>query len=194
MLSPQIIDKHHPFPFLRNKETYIAPSSKPRGSSSSWRSSPCPPGSTGIVYLPFDKNKFVLLEELVLRYCEHIFQGYVVVAKTIFRVTRNADINVDEAMYDHDMDYRSVMEEMVKNRRKLMPVRIEFQGEASEAIIDQLCKKLELTRDRVFFNLSPLDMGFGFTLCSKMERRGFQGSSTRRSRRRIPPWSRPAGR
>lgn len=117
----------------------------------------------------------MLLEELVLRYCEHIFQGYVVVAKTIFRVTRNADINVDEAMYDHDMDYRSVMEEMVKNRRKLMPVRVEFQGEASEAIIDQLCKKLELTRDRVFFNLSPLDMGFGFTLCSKMERRGLPG-------------------
>ena len=175
MLSPQIIDKHHPFPFLRNKETYICTQLKTKGEFVKLAIIPVSTGFDRIVYLPFDKNKFVLLEELVLRYCEHIFQGYVVVAKTIFRVTRNADINVDEAMYDHDMDYRSVMEEMVKNRRKLMPVRVEFQGEASEAIIDQLCKKLELTRDRVFFNLSPLDMGFGFTLCSKMERRGLPG-------------------
>ena len=146
MLSPQIIDKHHPFPFLRNKETYICTQLKTKGEFVKLAIIPVSTGFDRIVYLPFDKNKFVLLEELVLRYCEHIFQGYVVVAKTIFRVTRNADINVDEAMYDHDMDYRSVMEEMVKNRRKLMPVRVEFQGEASEAIIDQLCKKLELTR------------------------------------------------
>lgn len=103
----------------------------------------------------------------MLKYCEHIFPGYVVVAKTIFRVTRNADINVDEALYDHDMDYRSVMEEMVKSRRKLMPVRLEFQGGANDAVIEQLCRKLELSRDRVFFNVTPLDMSFGFALCKE---------------------------
>ena len=173
MLSPQIIDKHHPFPFLKNKETYICTQLQTKGEFVKLAIIPVS-GFDRIVYLPFDINKFVLLEELVLKYCEHIFPGYVVVAKTIFRVTRNADINVDEALYDHDMDYRSVMEEMVKSRRKLMPVRLEFQGGANDAVIEQLCRKLELSRDRVFFNVTPLDMSFGFALCSKMERRGLK--------------------
>lgn len=171
-LSPQIIDKHHPFPFLKNKETYICAQLKTKGEFIKLGLIPVSTGFDRIVYLPFDKNRFVLIEELVLRYCERIFSGYVVAGATIFRVTRNADINVDEALYDHDMDYRSVMEEMVKNRRKLMPVRIEFQGGANAAIIDQLCKKLELSRDRVFFSSTPLDMSFGFQLCGKLERRG----------------------
>ena len=133
------------------------------------------PACTGferIVFLPFDKTKFVLVEELVLKYCEQVFQSYVVAGKTIFRVTRNADINVEEALYDHDMDYRSAMEELVKKRRKLMPVRIEFQNRAEEAIVEQLCSKLELSSDRVFLNQTPMDLTFGFLLCCRFERTG----------------------
>ncbi|MEM1485391.1 polyphosphate kinase 1 [Oscillospiraceae bacterium PP1C4] len=172
MLSPQIIDKHHPFPFLKNKETYICAQLQTKGEFVKIAIIPISTGFDRIVYLPFDKSRFVLMEQLVLKYCEHIFQSYVVVGKTIFRITRNADINVDEALYDFDMDYRSAMEEMVKNRRKLMPVRIEFQGQATGAIIEQLCRKLELSRERVFHNLTPLDMSFEFTLCARFERHG----------------------
>lgn len=171
VLSPQIIDKHHPFPFLKNKEIYIGTQLKTKGDFVKLAIVPVSTGFNRIIYLPFDKNVFVLLEDLVYRYCEQIFESYTIVSKTIFRVTRNADINVDEAFYDHDMDYRSAMEEMVKNRRKLMPVRIEFQNEAGEAVIDQLCRKLELTRERVFFSRAPLDLGFGFALCAEMARR-----------------------
>lgn len=172
MLSPQIIDKHHPFPFLRNKETYICSQLKTKGEFVKLAIIPVSTGFDRLIFLPFDKTKFLLIEELVHCYSGQVFQGYEVVANTIFRVTRNADINVDEAMYDHDIDYRSVMEEMVKSRRKLMPVRLEFQGGASEAVIDQLCKKLELSRERVFYNKAPLNMSFGFALASRFERTG----------------------
>ena len=174
VLAPQIIDKHHPFPFLKNKETYICAQLQTKGDFVKLAMIPVSTGFDRIIYLPFNQKKFALLEELVLKYCEQIFQGYVVVAKTIFRITRNADINVDEAFYDHDMDYRSVMEELVKNRRKLMPVRIEFQWSVSEAIVEQLCKKLELARERVFICQTPMDMGFGFALCNRLERRGYK--------------------
>lgn len=172
MLSPQIIDKHHPFPFLKNKETYICVQLKTKGDFIKLAIVPISTDFERIVMLPFEKGSFVLVEELVLRYCETIFQSYVVVGKTIFRITRNADINVEEALYDHDMDYRSAMSEMVKKRRKLMPVRIEFQGAVSDAIIEQLCRKLELSASRVFHSSTPPDMQFGFSLCARLARAG----------------------
>ncbi len=170
MLSPQIIDKHHPFPFLKNKETYICIQLQTKGEFVKLAMIPASTGFERIVFLPFDKTKFVLVEELVLKYCEQIFQSYVVVGKTTFRVTRNADINVEEALYDHDMDYRSAMEELVKKRRKLMPVRIEFQNRAEDSIVEQLCSKLELSGDRLFFIQTPMDLKFGFLICCMFER------------------------
>ena len=111
MLSPQIIDKHHPFPFLRNKEIYICAQLQTKGEFVKLAMIPVSTGFDRMVFLPFAKDKFVLIEDLVLKYCDKVFESYVVTAKTILRVTRNADINVDEAMYDHDIDYRSVMEQ-----------------------------------------------------------------------------------
>ncbi|RKJ55447.1 polyphosphate kinase 1 [bacterium 1XD42-1] len=172
ILSPQIIDKHHPFPFLKNKETYICTRLKTKRDFVKLAIIPVSTGFDRILYLPFDKNKFVLLEELVFNYCQRIFDRYEIEEKTIFRVTRNADINLDEAMYDHDMDYRSVMEELVKRRRKLMPVRIEFQNGAGQAIVDRLTGQLELTGDRVFYSTTPLDMSYGFALASHFQRMG----------------------
>lgn len=172
ILSPQIIDKHHPFPFLKNKETYICTRLKSKRDFVKLAIIPVSTGFDRILYLPFDKNKFVLLEELVFNYCQRIFDRYEIEEKTIFRVTRNADINLDEAMYDHDMDYRSVMEELVKRRRKLMPVRIEFQDGAGQAIVDRLTSQLELTGDRVFYSTTPLDMSYGFSLASHFQRMG----------------------
>ena len=172
LLSPQIIDKHHPFPFLKNKETYVCVQLQTKGEFVKLGIIPALSGLERMVPLPFRKNAFVLLEELVLHYCEHIFQGYTVVGKTIFRITRNADINMDEAFYDHELDYRSAMERLLKNRRRLMPVRIQFQGGANGAIVEQLCRKLELSQERVFFYQTPLDMSFGFALCAQLERQG----------------------
>ena len=175
LLSPQIIDKHHPFPFLKNKETYVCVQLRTKGEFVKLGIIPAPVGVERVVRLPFKPNAFVLLEELILHYCAHIFQGYTVAAKTIFRITRNADINMEEALYDHELDYRSAMEQLLKNRRRLLPVRIQFQGGASEAIVDQLCRKLELDRQRVFFNQTPLDMSFGYALCAQLERQGRTG-------------------
>lgn len=175
ILSPQIIDKHHPFPFLKNKETYICLQLKTKGEFVKLAMIPVSTGFDRMIYLPFENgHSYVLFEELVYCYCQQIFESYEVVDKTIFRITRNADINADEALFDHDIDYRSAMEEMVKNRRKLMPVRIEFYCGVGSAIRDSLCAKLELEPERVFVSDTPLDMSYGFAMAGRFERKGMK--------------------
>ena len=59
------------------------------------------------------KDAYMLSEEMILHYVPRIFKGYHVKAKTLIRITRNADIDAD-AMYDEDLDYRDFMVELIK--------------------------------------------------------------------------------
>lgn len=79
------------------------------------------------------------------------------------RVTRNADIDAD-AMYDEDLDYRDFMVELIKKRKKLAPVRMELSKEMDGEIIDLLCGYLDLDPEYVFYNYTPLDLSFIFTI------------------------------
>ena len=92
-----------------------------------------------------------------------IFKGYHVKAKTLIRITRNADIDAD-AMYDEDLDYRDFMVELIKKRKKLAPVRMELSKEMDGEIIDLLCGYLDLDPEYVFYNYTPLDLSFIFTI------------------------------
>lgn len=71
------------------------------------------------------KTEFALTEELVLHYASLIFGKDAVQEKCLFRVTRNADIDVKEGMMDHDIDYREIMADLLKRRRKLAAVRLQ---------------------------------------------------------------------
>ena len=100
-----------------------------------------------------------------------VFGNYKIIDKTLFRVTRNADINVEEAI-DHDLDFRQVMEELLKKRKKLSPVRLELSRNISQATLDYLCENLELSAEQVFRIKSPLDLSFVFTLRDKIAAAG----------------------
>ena len=99
---------------------------------------------------------------MILHYVPRIFKGYHVKAKTLIRITRNADIDAD-AMYDEDLDYRDFMVELIKKRKKLAPVRMELSKEMDGEIIDLLCGYLDLYPEYVFYNYTPLDLSFIFT-------------------------------
>ena len=68
----------------------------------------------------------MLSEEMILHYVPRIFKGYHVKAKTLIRITRNADIDAD-SMYDEDLDYRDFMVELIKKRKKLAPAEWNYQ-------------------------------------------------------------------
>ncbi|MGN0596658.1 MAG: polyphosphate kinase 1 [Ruminiclostridium sp.] len=168
LLSPQIIDKNHPLPFLRNKEVYVGLTLKRKNSEKHGTlRALIPVTATGIferlIYPPCSKGvRFVLIEDLIMHYADRVFPDHEVVGRNVFRITRNADIDVKEALFDHDLDFRDVMEEVVKKRKKLAPVRIEFgnvSGDVKKAEIAEIFG-LELGEKFVFVQESPLDFGF----------------------------------
>ncbi len=171
LISPQVVDKRHLFPFLANKETYIAAHLEAKntvkmGIIAASGSFP------RLIFLPCQtKIRFVLAEELILHYAESVFETYKTLSKGIIRVTRNADINMEEALYDHDVDLRDIMEELLKKRKKLSPVRLEILKDMGHDAVEFLCEKLELRNNQVFVCETPLDLSFIFPLRSKMEQR-----------------------
>src|SRR5699024_4838 len=91
---------------------------------------------------------FAFIEELVAHYAAAIVNTSTIQKQCLFRVTRNADITVDEGMMDHDIDFRDVMSELLKKRRKLAAVRLQFWPEAPQEIAKFLRDKLVVPASR----------------------------------------------
>lgn len=130
LVFPTIIDKKNPFPFLKNKEIYCAVQLQ---SKSNVKLGIIPAsGQFNRVIRLSGGNRFILAEDLILHFAPSIFKNYKVVDKTLFRLTRNADITVEEGLYDQDFDFREAMEELCKKRKKLHPVRMQLSETFSQ--------------------------------------------------------------
>ena len=186
ILSPQIVDSRHPFPFLRNKEIYLGVLLKEKEGQSLGMI----PISSQMERMHFvrkdNETYFALTEELVLHYAALIFGKENVQEKCLFRVTRNADIDVKEGMMDHDIDYREIMADLLKRRRKLAAVRLQVIPAAPQ-VAQLLCSRLELTHKRVFVQKSPLDLSFFYKLTSRMESDGHPELFYTPARPMLPP-------
>ena len=163
VISPTIVGKRQPFPFLKNNEIYAVVVLQTKSGKEKLGIIPC--SNTGfkrLVELP-TAGTYMLAEELVLHYIPEVFERYNIKAKSLIRVTRNADIDAD-ALYDEDLDYRDFMAELIKRRKKLAPVRLELTREMDGEIVDVLCDYLELDSDYVFQVQAPLDLSFVFEI------------------------------
>ena len=163
VISPTIVGKRQPFPFLKNNEIYAVVVLQTKSGKEKLGIIPC--SNTGfkrLVELP-TAGTCMLVEELILHYIPKVFERYNIKAKSLIRVTRNADIDAD-ALYDEDLDYRDFMTELIKRRKKLAPVRLELTREMDGEIVDILCDYLELDSDHVFQVQSPLDLSFVFEI------------------------------
>ena len=161
VISPTIVGKRQPFPFLKNNEIYAVVVLQTKSGKEKLGIIPC--SNTGfkrLVELP-TAGTYMLAEELILHYIPEVFERYNIKAKSLIRVTRNADIDAD-ALYDEDLDYRDFMAELIKRRKKLAPVRLELTREMDGEIVDVLCDYLEL--DSVFQVQAPLDLSFVFEI------------------------------
>ena len=79
-----------------------------------------------LIEIPTRPGNFMLCEELILHFVSKLFVKYTIREKSVMRITRNADI--DEAdVYDEDLDYRDIMEHLIKQRTRLNPVRLELR-------------------------------------------------------------------
>lgn len=164
ILSPQVVGKKQPFPFIKNKEIYAVAL---LGSKSNEKVGlvPCSNGILKrLISIPSERNKYMLVEELILHFMPIIFEKYQIKSKSLIRIIRNADIDVDEAVDDEDTDYRDMMEKLIRQRKKLCPVKMEYSRVLDEKIIHNLCKELNLNHDQIYYSESPLELSFVFGL------------------------------
>ena len=163
LISPTIVGKRQPFPFLKNKEIYAVVVLTTKSGKERLGIIPCGSGVfERLIRLP-GGNTYMLSEELILHYIPKVFKGYQVKEKSLLRVTRNADIDAD-ALYDEDLDYREFMADLIKKRKKLAPVRIELSRKLSEGSVKLICEHLTTKSQYVFRSQAPLGLSFVFQI------------------------------
>lgn len=182
LLFTGIVDKKHPVPFLKSGEIYVGCKIRKKTDNSGKYIFGILPASEGlprVVFLPQTKTdgakksaptgRFILMEEIIRRCAKQVWDNFEIISKCIFRVTRNADIPIDEGLFDHDVDFRDIMSKMVKKRKKLSPVRLEFQGNPDSDTISVLTKTLDVPDNFVFRQSAPLSMSFISPLEKRLE-------------------------
>ena len=162
--SPTIVGKRQPFPFLRNQEIYAIVVLETRSGKERIGIIPCTNNMVErLVEIPGGEGRYILSENIVLHYIGKVFKGYKVIGKSLIRVVRNADIDAD-ALYDEDLDYREFMADLMKQRKKLTPVRLDMSREIDVSVVESLCRYLKVEPERVFRSDAPLDLSFIYKL------------------------------
>lgn len=182
-LSPMIVGKQQPFPFLKGRELYAIVLLNTKNGKSQMGIIPCSNNVfPRLIEIPTQPGMFILSEELILHFVPKLFKKYTVKEKAIVRVTRNADIDA-ETIYDEDLDYRDAMAHLVKARRSLSPVRVELSRKLNDKLIEEFCQFLNIPKKHVFISNIPLDLSFVFRL-----QKNLQGKRDMFFEKRVPQY------
>ena len=167
-LSPMIVGKQQPFPFLQNRELYAVARLETKGGKKRLGIVPCwNPVFKRLIEIPGRKGYHMLSEELILHFVSKLYPAYQIREKSIIRITRNADIDAGD-VYDEDLDYRGMMEQLLKKRKRLNPVRLELSRDLHKSIKKKLAKFLGISEGHVLHCGTPLDLSYLFTLQNTM--------------------------
>ena len=158
LLSPQIIDAHHPFPHLINKEQYIFCELQLNNGKKRFGIIPVPSFLDRVIPVPDTRDDYMLVEQLILQHVDKVFPKSRVVFKTIIRVTRNADINLNDKDIDEDEDYRQYMKKILKKRSRLSAIRLEMYKYTNPEAVSYLCSHLHIEPEQVFVSRVPLEL------------------------------------
>ena len=169
LLSPQIIDRQHPFPFLKNKESFIVSVLESKDENICLGIVPFSQLPPYFIFNINQRRKILFTADVLLHFAQKLFGKQKIQEKHVMRVTRNADISVDEGLFDFDIDFRGVMTEMLKKRRRLDVVRLQFSSQPGEKLSAFLCKKLKVSPNCILLRSIPLDFSFGFALPSALD-------------------------
>ena len=167
VLSPLVVDIHHPFPHLPSKSLTVVLTLR-QGGERRFGLVPIPRALPAFYQLEERGLRYLLTEQIIMAFADTLFDNYQVEEKHVIAVTRNADISPEDEDYDVGEDFRAHMLKVLKKRSRLAPVRLEVQGSPSDELLDYLCPRLELTRDYVFVSKAPLSMGYVYALEGKL--------------------------
>lgn len=161
ILSPQIVDNHHPFPFIPNKKAYIALQLEGNNKSKDLLGLiPVPDTVPELIFLPSEEARFIPSAKLIREYASLIFDMYTIKDKAVFYVTRNADISFEDEDIDLVDDFRSTMKKLLKKRSRLEIVRLETEQRLNGWLKETLKSKLKISQKQIFCSRSPIAMNF----------------------------------
>ncbi len=167
-LFSMIVGRQQPFPFLDNKALYAVVMLSSKSKKKKMGIIPCSNSVLQrLIEIPTRPGTFMLSEELILHFASKMFPKYTIAEKSLMRITRNADIEMAD-VYDEDLDYRDSMERLIKQRKKLSPVRLELSRKLSKKTVDELCEYLEISTSHVFLQNTPLDLKFVFQIQGRL--------------------------
>lgn len=168
LLTPQIVDKLHPFPQLQNKSLAIGVLLKGSGKKPVPALLSLPSVIPEILYLPGSGIRFISTGDLLYEFADVAFSTYEVMEKVKLCITRNADIHAEDEDLELSSDFRNLMKKMLRDRRHLSPLRLELSHEISADAKKFLVEKLGLTEDQVFYSFAPLKLDFAYPLGDKL--------------------------
>lgn len=170
ILSPQILDSHHPFPHVENKELFACallrynrhltigmvalPTSLPR-----------------LIALPDREQEYILLDEIIVNFLKRIFPAYPIIERGVFAITRNADVSPDDEEVEYGDDYLAIMRRVLHKRKHMPPVRLEVQTRGDSLIAPHLARRIDLAPDNVYVTSAPLNLSFVYTLEGQLTER-----------------------
>lgn len=165
VLSPQIVDSHHPFPHLEGKVLHIAALLSHK-KTERLGLLPVPASLPPVVFLPETPSRYILTEDILLAYADHVFEMYDVLEKTVLCVTRNADIQVDDETFGVEGgDFRKKMEKLLRQRRRMAVVRVEINRPISDHFKEHFRSRFVVSDTQIFLSrTAPLKLGYAFSL------------------------------
>ena len=163
ILSPQILDEHHPFPFIASKQLCVIGKLQ-RKKEQGVAFAAVPPTLPPVLFMPGKKIRYIHIEDIIFMYFDSLFDKYTITKKNIICATRNADINPNDEAYDINEDFRSKMKKLLKKRRRLAVVRLEAAAPPDDYTKRLLCDKLSINNSQIFVTRSPISLGYVFGL------------------------------
>ena len=186
VLTPLAIDPGHPFPHVHNKSLNIALLIEGASNGDVQRLFAVvqvPAVLSRVMFLRSEpeRQRFLLLEDLVAAHLGELFGGFRVLAHTVFRVTRNTDLEINE---DEAEDLLETVEETLRQRIRGEAVRLEIAADADDRFVQLLTEALDLEARDVYRLAGPVDLT---ALMALHQHEGFRALRDEPLLPRVPP-------
>ena len=163
VLSPQIVDAHHPFPHLVSKGLYVAALLRGKKGAASLGFLPVPDRLPAFLTMPGDPGRSIRMETVLHHYAPTLFGEFKVESACVQCVTRSADLSLDAELLEGE-DIRSRMSKLLKKRASQSVVRLELSGKMSGEFMKLLKSRIRVESRQIYVDRSPLRMKYVFEL------------------------------
>jgi len=170
VLTPMVVDSSRPFPLLLNRSLNIALllANQENQGEPVFATVQVPAVLDRLVAVPAEDSKtcLVFLEEIIKKYIQTLFAGHRILAIGCYRITRNADLSLDEEGAE---DLLEAIEQSIKQRKWGEVVRLEYEKGLHALLLKRLIEELEVPEGGVYEINGPLDLTFLFKVGALQE-------------------------